>query len=72
MKKIICVIVMFLMIFSAGIAAAKTWTCYYPEWIKIIGSEFSTGGGDKMLVVFEVGGIDQKTGEYVKYITTIG
>ncbi len=52
--------------------AGGEMTCYYPKTCReIISSEYSTGGGDKVIHYVEV---DCKTnnGEYIKYIDRIG
>lgn len=72
MKKILSLLICFNIIFIFNISYAfDIWKCYYPKTLKITDSEFSTGGGDKIMVILEVSGIDKNTNQYVKYIDTL-
>ncbi|MFP4515140.1 MAG: hypothetical protein ACLFNO_04010 [Parcubacteria group bacterium] len=66
---------MFLLaIFINDVVHAKeisTIYCYYPESLESIeSSEFSTGGGDKMVVLLELSGYEK--GNYVTYVAQLG
>ena len=59
-------LVILINISTTPVVADKAWTCYYPEGLNILSTEFSTGGGDKFMVILEVFG--EKDGKYVTYL----
>ncbi|MBT8762540.1 hypothetical protein KFV02_01160 [Desulfohalobiaceae bacterium Ax17] len=69
MKRLIFSCVLILM-FLVGTAFAETWKCYYPKGTEIISSEFSTGGGKKVIMYIEVD-VRYPDGRYVKYLDSI-
>lgn len=63
---VVILLVILIKIYNTPVVADKAWTCYYPEGLNILSTEFSTGGGDKIMVILEVFG--EKDGKYVTYL----
>jgi hypothetical protein len=46
------------------------WKCYYPRDTKIVGTEFSTGGGNSAKLYIEVD-VVYPDGRYIKYFDSV-
>jgi|Wag4MinimDraft_13_1082653.scaffolds.fasta_scaffold00117_21 hypothetical protein len=56
--EVLLIVVLSLLIFGFVVEAKEldSLYCYYPENLQIESSEFSTGGGDKAVILLEVSG----------------
>lgn len=67
MKMLILILICMLM--TSMTFAGDILRCKQPAGCeKIVDSEYSTGGGEKAFILYEVGCLD-KNGKYVKYMT---
>jgi len=69
-KATILIFLFFIASFSNIAFAGDTWKCYYPKGTTIISSEFSTGGGKKLIMYIEVD-VRYPNGQVVKYLDSV-
>ncbi len=55
---------------SIPLGQIEGWICYYPAGSEVISSEFSTGGGDKTIMILEVD-VRYEDGTTIKYLDQI-
>ena len=72
MKKTLILTILIVMLMSSLVLAGGKWTCHYPKELDIKSTEFSTGGGDKLIIYLEVFGYHKEQEQYVTYIDSKG